>query len=111
MNVSRTNSQQNFTSTLIPYSSKKLVHTYLEPLNQYFIVRGFGNESVEALRNKINLSQAAIGFRDDGLIVVGKEKSADNFIGRILKKVDSDVKYVDDAPEMKVDGPVLDIFA
>ena len=38
MNVNRTNSQQNFTSTLIPYSSKKLVHTYLEPLNQYFIV-------------------------------------------------------------------------
>lgn len=111
MNVSRTNSQQNFTSTLIPYASKKPVSFYLSPLKDFFELKVFGKESPEALRDKIKLSQAAIGFNKDGLLVVGKDRGADNFIGRILKKVDSDVKYVDDAPEMKVDGPVLDIFA
>ena len=110
MNINRTNSQQNFTSTLIPYASKKPVSFYLSPLKDFFELKGFGKESPEALRDKIKLSQAAIGFNKDGLLVVGKDRGADNFIGRILQKLDSNVKHVDDAPELEINGPELNIM-
>lgn len=109
MNINQTNSQPNFTSSIIPYKSQKSLNDYVSKLNKYFDVKGFGNESPKALREKIDYSQAAIGFSKDGLVVVGKDNSADNFIGRILKKVDPDVKFIDDAPIEESNGPVIDL--
>ena len=109
--ISNNNSQPQFTSSIIPYSSRKPLNTYLKPLNDYFEVKGFGKETASVLREKISGAQAAVGFDKKGLLVVGKDKSADNFIGRVLKEIDPAVKYVDDAPEMKFDGVGLNIIA
>lgn len=110
MNVNRTNSQPNFTSSIIPYTSTKPLSHYFKTLDKYFTLKGFGKESPEALREKIDFSQAAIGFDKKGMLVVGKDKSDDRFIGRVLKEIDPDVKFIDDAPEIEIDGPVIDLF-
>ena len=91
--------------------TKENVKKVIDTLNDYFEVKGFGKETASVLREKISGVQAAVGFDKKGLLVVGKDKSADNFIGRVLKEIDPDVKYVDDAPEMKFDGVGLNIIA
>ena len=104
------NSQPSFTSSIIPLkTNNRNISDYFKPLDQYFECKAFNRESVKELVDKIDLNQAGIAFHDEGLLVVGKDKSADNFIGRLLKKIDSNVKYTDDVPELKLDGPVIDL--
>lgn len=107
--INNVNSQQNFTSAFIP-KSNKAVSTYTDALTKYFELKGFGKISNEAARDKISLNQAAVTLSDGGLTILGKDKSADNFIGKMLKLVDNNIKYVDDAPEFKSDMPTFKLL-
>ena len=100
-------SSTNFTSTIIPKASFSNLNKYTTEIGKYFEVRGFGGD-IEKVRNKINLGQAGVGLGKDGIFIVGKEKSADNFIYRTVKSLDGNAKYIDDAPELKCDSPTID---
>ena len=100
-------SSPSFTSTIIPPKAAKSFGKFVDELDRYFEVKGL-NGSAEKMRSQINLGQTAIGFSKDGIVVVGKDKSADNFIYRTLKGINKDVEFINDAPEIKVDGPVFD---
>ena len=102
-------SHTSFTSTILPVSKGKSGKVINE-LSKYFEVKGLGG-SAAAMRDSINLGQAGVGFGKDGMVFVGKEKSADNFIHRVIKNIDSNAKFVDDAPEIKVEVPVFEVLS
>lgn len=100
-------SRPAFTSTVIPNQPMKNAEKYVNQINRYFDVKGiFG--SPEKVRKSIDLGQAGVTASKEGLVVVGKDKAADNFIFRRLKEIDKNVKYIDDAPEIKSDAQVFD---
>lgn len=102
--------QPSFTSTFIPTKNNtRKVTEYLEPLNNYFECKGFSFKTTKDAIDKINLGQAAIDIKNGGMVVVGKDKSADTFINRVLKKVDPNVKFTDDVPEVKIEGEAIDL--
>ncbi|MCR5265663.1 MAG: hypothetical protein K6E29_03610 [Cyanobacteria bacterium RUI128] len=103
-------SRPSFTSTIIPKASMKNCGKFVDALESSFELKGLG-ASVENIRNQMTLGQAGFGFCKDGMVVVGKDKSADNFIFRTIKAIDKDVKFIDDAPEMKSDIPPIDFTA
>lgn len=96
-----------FTSTIIPNQAMKNMGKFVDQLNSCFEVKGIVG-SAQKVRNSINLGQAGVTPSKEGFIVVGKDKSADNFIFRRLKEIDKNVKYIDDAPEMKSDASTID---
>ena len=102
-------SHTSFTSTVLPITKGKSGSKVINELSRYFELKGLGG-SASVMRDSISLGQTGVGCSKDGMLFVGKEKSADQFIHRVIKQFDSNAKYIDDAPEMKVDGPVLEIL-
>lgn len=105
------NNNPSFGSTRIPYKDVP-VAKYLEPLNKYFEVKGFELMKPQQAADKLDFSKAAAMLDKDAMIIVGKDGGpggADTFIGRLLKEIDPDVKYVDDVKPVKIDGPVIDL--
>lgn len=102
------NPRVNFTSTLVPYSNKPFAKI-VDSVSDCFQLRGYGNLNAKGIRDKIHLGQAGIGLDKEGLLFVGKDREADEFIARQLKKVEPDAKYVQDTPETVFDGPVIDL--
>lgn len=100
-------SRPSFTSTIIPKASVKNYGKFVDALESSFEIKGLG-ASIESMRNQMNLGQAGFGFYKGGMVIVGKDKSADNFIYRTVKAIDKDVKFIDDAPEIKSDIPPID---
>lgn len=108
--INNVNSQPNFTSTKIfTKGVDRAVSDYTNVLNKYFTeVKGFGNVSVQKARNLIAPNQAALVYsKDAGLAVVTKEKSIDQFIFNQLRKVDKNVEFIDDAPEVISNMPEI----
>lgn len=109
--INNVNSQPNFTSTKIfTKGVNRAVSDYTNVLNKYFVeVKGFGNVSVEKARNLINHNQAALVYSKEAgsLAVVTKEKDIDKFIFNQLRKVDKNVEFVDDAPELVSNMPAM----
>lgn len=100
-------SQPTFTSTIIPKQAMKNFGKFTEELNKSFELKGMGG-SVESIRSKIDFGQAGVGFVKDEVAFIGKDKSADNFIFRRLSNIDKNVKYIDDAPELKPDSDAIE---
>ena len=96
------NNSLSFKSTYIPRNSKRPILNYLDKLDSSFELKGFYNSSVKKTRDKIDLGQAGVCFDKQDLVFVGKDKASDNFIYRQLAKIDNNIRYVDDAPEEKV---------
>lgn len=109
--INRTNlNQPNFTSTFVPKYAKMPLQKASEELSKYFEVKGFGNNlSPAKIREKIDLSQAGISMQKDGFIVAGKDREADEFIARTLRKDNLFVTYKQDTPETIFDDNVIDL--
>lgn len=102
--------QPNFTSTFVPKTAKTTLKTAAETLNHYFTVKGFGgNMSIQRIRDRIALDQAGIRLEKDGFTVIGKDREADEFIARTLRKDDLFINYTQDTPETKFEGPIFDL--
>ena len=93
------NNNPSFGSTRIPYKDVP-VAKYLEPLNKYFEVKGFELMKPQQAADKLDFSKAAAMLDKDAMIIVGK----------LLKEIDPDVKYVDDVKPVEIDGPVIDLI-
>lgn len=102
--INNVTSQPNFTSTKIfTKGVNRAMSDYTNVLNKYFTeVKGFGNISVNKARNLIAPNQAALVYSKESgsLAVVTKEKGVDKFIFNQLRKVDKNVEFIDDAPEI-----------
>ena len=110
MNINRSTSSMNFTSTFIPYNSKKALGFYLNNLKSVtsFKPVGFYNKSAEAMQKKIGHGQIGVSVNKGGLLFAGKDTAADNCIGKILSLLDNDVKFVDGLSEVRSKSSVLD---
>lgn len=101
-------SNTNFSSSYIPM--KKIpVAKVLDSVSPCFEPQGFGNKSVNAIRNKINSSQVGVGIRKNEIVLVGKDKASDNFISQLLKKNNIESKFVQDATETKFNSSAIDM--
>lgn len=109
--INKVNSQTNFTSTKIfTKGVNRALSDYTNVLNKYFTeVKGFGNVSVQNARNLIAPNQAALVYSKDAgsLAVVTKEKDIDKFIFNQLRKIDKNVEFIDDAPEIASNMPPI----
>lgn len=102
--------QPHFTSTFVPKHAKLPLHKAAEELSKYFEVKGFGNDlSPAKIRKNIDLSQAGISMHKDGFVVAGKDREADEFIARTLRKDNLFVTYKQDTPETIFDDNVIDL--
>ena len=105
-------STPSFGSTRLPIDNTDL-RKYLKPLNEYFEVKGFcGNKAAQEYADQIDFGQTAFVMGKKEAMFVGKDGGdggADQFIFRILKKINPEAKYVDDVKPVKVDGPVIDL--
>lgn len=109
--INNVKSCPNFGSTRIPYKDVP-VAKYLEPLNKYFEVKGFNLMKPQEAADRLDFGKAAAMMDKDAMIIVGKDGGpggADTFIGRLLKKIDPDVKYIDDVKPVEIDGQVIDL--
>ena len=106
--INKVSNQQNFTSTFIPYKSN--IKLTAGNLDKYFELKGFGKLLPDEIRAKINLNQVGIGHDEKGLIIVGKDREADNFIGRIMKKEHPSITHIEDTPETVFDGQIIDMM-
>ncbi len=102
------NTQPNFTSSYVK-TSKMALSKLTDSIDPYFELKGYANMTTDKIRNAIKLNQAGIGIQDKGLVIVGKDREADEFISRMLTKANIDHKYVEDTPVTKFDGPTIDL--
>ncbi len=103
----------SFGSTIIHYDKTPL-NKYVKPLNKYFEVKGFKLMKPQQAADKLDFSKAAVMFdkKNGNMIIVGKNGGAggtDTIIGKILKEINPNAKYIDDVEPLKVDGPVIDL--
>lgn len=102
-------SNTNFSSSYIPI--KKIpVTKVLDSVSPYFEPQGFGNKSVNAIRNKINSSQVGIGIRKNEIVLVGKDRNADTLISLLLKKNNIESKFVQDTTKTKINSSAIDVI-
>ena len=106
------NSTPSFGSTRFPATDINFKKS-LQKLNEYFEVKGFGNNKTsQEIADYIDFDKAGYVLEGDEIRVVGKDGGpggADTFIGRIMKEIIPEAKYVDDVKPVKVDGPVIDL--
>lgn len=91
-------SNVNFSSSYIP-ANKVPVAKVLNTVSPYFEIQGFGDRSVNMIRNKIHSSQVGVGLKKNEMVLVGKDRESDNFIAKMLKKNNIELKYIQDTPE------------
>lgn len=103
------NYQPNFTATYVPKAAKFSLDRAADKLNKYFELKGFGNCSVEKVREQINHAQAGVLFNKDGSVFIGKDREADEFIARQLRPESIHINYFQDTPETKFEGQVIDL--
>lgn len=105
-------STPSFGSTRFPKTDINF-NKSLQKLNEYFEVKGFSNNKTsQEIADCIDFDKAGFDFDGDEIRVVGKDGGpggADTFIGRILKEIIPEAKYVDDVKPIKIDGPVIDL--
>lgn len=109
--IGSVNNCPSFGSTRIPYKEVP-ISKYLEPLNKYFEVKGFNLMKPQEAADKLDFGKAACMCDKDAMVIVGKDGGqggADTFIGRLLKKIDPDVEYIDDVKPVEIDGPSFDL--
>jgi len=95
----------NFSSTHVPAKS---AFKAIDTIAPYFELKGINTNSLNRTRKSLNGSQAGISLEKDGLKFVGKDREADSFISRMLKKNNIESNYVQDTPETKFEGDIID---
>jgi len=80
----------------------------LDLIESCFELKGFANSNPAKVREQINLGQAGVLLHDKGITLVGKDREADEFIARQMAKGNIEHTYVQDTPETKFDGPIID---
>ena len=108
MNIRQNN--VSFSATYVPFKQNKSFDKVIESIEPYFELRGFGISKAESIRNKISLSQAGIGLNEEGLVLVGKDREADEFISRMIDKNNVKSKYVEDTPVTDFKDGVIDLL-
>lgn len=107
----RTTASNNlaFKSIHLPYNNipVKKPHDLIKP---YFELKGYINTTPAKIRTEITEAQAGIAINKDSLTIVGKDREADEFIARQMKKGNIEHKYVQDTPETIFEDPVFEIL-
>ena len=105
-------STPSFGSTRFPATDANAKKA-LDKLNQYFEIKGFWqNRTSQEIADRLDFNKAGFVIGDKEVRVIGKDGGpggADTFIGKIIKEVIPEAKYVDDVKPIKVDGPTIDL--
>lgn len=105
-------STPSFGSTRFPTNDVNFKKS-LTKLNEFFEVKSFwNNKTSQEIADSIDFDKAGYILDGDEIRVIGKDGGpggADTFIGRIMKEIIPEAKYVDDVKPVKVEGPVIDL--
>ena len=110
--MSTVNNQVSFGATIVPLSKEKnALKLALKSVDSCFEFKGFGsNHTPEQIRERINLSQAAVQTGKDCIKILGGDREADEFIFREVSKAVPEAKYVQDTPKTVFNGPVFELL-
>lgn len=101
------NNNLSFQSIHIP-AKKIALSKPLDLIESCFELKGFANSNPAKVREQIHLGQAGVLLDKNGITLVGKDREADEFIARQMTKGNIEHTYVQDTPETKFDGPIID---
>ena len=101
--------QPSFTSTFVPSNAKLNFLKASDKLSEYFEVKGFMGLTPDKVREKIQLSQVGINYSKEGFWAVGKDREADEFVARVLRKDELLANYTQDTPETRFEGQIFDL--
>ena len=102
------NNSPAFTSVHLPYKKIPLSKP-LDLIEPYFELKGFCNIAPEKVRAQITGTQAGVVINKNELSLIGKDREAEEFIARQMKKGNMEHTYVQDTPETKFEGPIIDM--
>jgi hypothetical protein len=107
------NTKSNFGSIHI---SKNVGHKpmsgLLNEIKDTFHIISINSKNPDIIREKIQYGQAAIALtKEKGIMVVGKDATEEQFLfKKISAKFDPDAKLVEDAPQAKPEGPIINLL-
>lgn len=108
--INNVNSTPSFGSTFIPIKNSNVkLSEMVGNLPKYFELKGRFNIPAQKAADEIDFGQAAVILQENGATFVGKDKTADRFIAKIMKKFHPDAKFTDDIKDIEISGPIIDL--